>query len=241
VTPASPSRPPDSKSDPAEAEIDRKAFWDRKILQWERDKYDSRLRALFNRPVSARLDLAERLMTQLAPGVSVLELGCGSARLLPALARCRPASYVGVDISGEAISEARRAASRLDLDFPVSFVEGGVEELEAREVDLCFSLGLLDWLSPEAAECMLKGVTCLRFFHTYSERRDTLSQRIHRLYAYLMYGHRTGSYVPQYMEWEAIEGLVQRATGVAPQSFRSRSLSFGTLVHNIPGGIDHGP
>ena len=227
--------------EPGQPQIDRKGFWDRKILQWERDKYDSGARALFNRSVSARLDLAAHLLVQLAPGASVLELGCGSARLLPVLARCRPASYVGVDISGAAIVEARRAASQLDLDFPVTFVEGGVEDLAPREVDLCFSLGLLDWLTPEAAESMLKGVTCRRFFHTYSERRDTLSQRIHRLYAYLMYGHKTGSYVPQYMEWQAVEALVGRATGVVPQCFRSRSLSFGTVVHNLPEGTSYVP
>ena len=230
-----------SRDQQGEAEIDRKAFWDRKILQWERDKYDSGSRALFNRSVGARLNMAGHLLAQLAPGASVLELGCGSARLLPVLARCRPATYVGVDISGEAIEEARRTASRLDLDFPVTFVEGSVEDLPPREVDLCFSLGLLDWLTPEAAESMLKGVTCRRFFHTYSERRDTLTQRIHRLYAYLMYGHKTGSYVPQYLEWEAVEGLIRRATGVAPRCFRSRSLSFGALVHNLPEGISYAP
>jgi ubiquinone/menaquinone biosynthesis C-methylase UbiE len=221
--------------------VDRTAFWDRKILQWERDKYESTsLRAFFNRSVHARLDLAAGLLAQLAPGASVVELGCGSARLLPVLEKCQPASYVGVDISGEAIEEARRLADRLELGFPVTFVQAGVEEIEAQQADLCFSLGLLDWLSLEDVELMLKRVTCQHFFHTYSERRNSPTQQLHRLYAYLMYGHKTGSYVPQYMEWRGVENAVRRATGVSPRCHRSRALSFGTLVHNLPERIFEG-
>lgn len=215
-------------------EVDRGAFWDRKILKWERDKYESTSRTFFNRSVQARLDLGAHLLEQLAPGASVIEMGCGSARLLPTLIGCKPVSYVGVDISGEAIAEARRLVERLDPKFSVTFIEGTAEDFESGEVDVCFSLGLLDWLAPEDAEAMLRTVTCRHFFHSYSEKRNTPSQQFHRFYAYLMYGHKTGSYVPRYMEWEAVEAMVGRATGAQPRAFRSPRLSFGTLVHNLP-------
>lgn len=215
-------------------EVDRGAFWDRKILKWESDKYESTSRTFFNRSVQARLFLGAHLLEQLAPGASIVEMGCGSARLLPKLVGCNPLSYVGVDISGEAIAEARQLAERLAPGFPVTLIEGTAEDLEPQKADLCFSLGLLDWLAPEEVEAMLCAVSCRYFFHSYSEKRNSPSQQLHRLYAYLMYGHKTGRYVPRYMAWEDVEAMVGRATGAQARVFRSPKLSFGTLVHNLP-------
>jgi SAM-dependent methyltransferase len=66
--------------------------------------------------VSARLDLA--------PGSTLVELGCGRGGYGMGIARASGAALVGVDFSRAALTEARRQASRLDLDDRVRFELG---------------------------------------------------------------------------------------------------------------------
>ncbi|MBI2889509.1 MAG: methyltransferase domain-containing protein [Nitrospirae bacterium] len=78
---------------------------------------------------------------------NVLDVGCAAGGLALALAEKYPvSSYVGVDINGPAIEEARRRAS--EYSMPVSFVCGDVlrlGNLPRSSFDTVFSLSCADW------------------------------------------------------------------------------------------------
>jgi len=62
------------------------------------------------------LPLVPGLANRLEAGIAVLDVGCGSGRIMNQLARSFPQSrFEGYDISEEAISSARQEASRLGL------------------------------------------------------------------------------------------------------------------------------
>jgi hypothetical protein len=68
---------------------------------------------------SHSVPLVPGLAESLGRGIRVLDLGCGRGRILHRLATLYPrSSFVGIDLSGEAIDYARRQAARLDnLEF----------------------------------------------------------------------------------------------------------------------------
>jgi SAM-dependent methyltransferase len=68
-----------------------------------------------------RLQRAIVLKAGLAPGMSMVDVGCGSGRLAYAL-RDDPVGYLGIDVMPEAIEHARMKAARPDWRFDI--VEG---------------------------------------------------------------------------------------------------------------------
>lgn len=75
-----------------------------------RSGYDEQLR-------SGWLDLAPGLREQLTAGARVADVGCGTGHAMVLLAQAFPASsFVGYDISEEAIAAARREAAEYGLD-----------------------------------------------------------------------------------------------------------------------------
>ncbi len=103
--------------------------------------------------------------------------------------------------------------------------------------DVRFSLGLLDWLQPEEILRMRHQIRCTYYLHSFSERRASLDQLLHRLYVYWMDGHRTKSYVPQYYAAAHRQALFGSCYGEPVRLFRSSALSFGTFVFRLPDGI----
>jgi len=62
------------------------------------------------------LPLVPGLTQRLAQGIRVLDIGCGSGRIMNRLATLYPnSSFVGLDLSGEAINTARRQALEMNL------------------------------------------------------------------------------------------------------------------------------
>jgi SAM-dependent methyltransferase len=78
--------------------------------------YDERHERFERRGASAyfRGTLARILRTRILPGQRVLEIGCGSGRLLAAL---EPSRGVGIDLSARAIASARARYAGRDLHF----------------------------------------------------------------------------------------------------------------------------
>jgi len=213
--------------------VDPKVFWDRKILQWEHDKYvKPPWGGLFdvNAALKGRMSVARGLLRH-ATGLSVVELGCGSGFLLPYLKEVKIRSYLGVDLSKVALEAARERAAGLDLDFHCEFVESPVQDFAIPPTDLCFSLGLLDWLSLEEAGLVLADNSPRYFFHSFSERQFALKRLVHQAYVFSFYGHKSGGYVPKYWRREDLA----RAVGGRPLSFLSdKKLGLGAIVHNLP-------
>lgn len=68
----------------------------------------------------------------LGKGDLVVDLGCGTGRLLLYGALCTPARFLGVELIPERCATAQRAVARLSLD-QVEVVEGNALELDLRE------------------------------------------------------------------------------------------------------------
>ena len=94
------------------------------------------------------IPLAPGLREALARGIQVLEVGCGAGRALLCLARRFPAShFLGVDLSAEAVGEAKRAARSFSL-ANVHFELRDVAELGLRGAfDCAIAFGVLHRLA----------------------------------------------------------------------------------------------
>lgn len=90
------------------------------------------------------LPLVPGLAELLARGADVLDVGCGSGRVLCELAQRFPHSrFVGVDLAREAVADARRAATTLRLRN-VRFEEGDAAALPLeRRFDVATAFGVI--------------------------------------------------------------------------------------------------
>ena len=216
--------------------INKKRFWDNKILGWEKDKYSvpkSTLGKLLdvNRSLKKRQQIAQSVLMQVVKGRTVLEIGCGTARLLPFVFKAGATKYIGVDISEEALKQAQAKAKELDLEEVTQFYQLDVNVLNKIDVDICFSLGLLDWLALAEIEQMLSCISCRYYFHSFSERRVSFQQILHRLYVYMLYGHRTKSYVPRYYTQKQIVDIFTSYYKFPAKYFRSNTGFISFVYH----------
>ena len=208
--------------------VDRRDFWNDRILAWEASRYD-RSESVVSSSLLARREMALSLMAPHLPGRQVVELGCGSGRLAERIIAGGAAAYQGFDLSAVAIDEARRR----NTSPAVSFAQGSVADLPDQGDALVFSLGLLDWLSPEDIARVLALGSDGLWLHSLSERRVSPQQLIHRSYSRLAY--RSG-YRPAYHRIADIDALLA-ANGMPPaQVFRHPRLRFGMFISNFPLG-----
>jgi SAM-dependent methyltransferase len=219
--------------------MNKQFFWDKKILGWESDKYtppEGQVRRFFdaNQSLKYRKLIAQNVLRQVVKGKSVLEIGCGTARLLPSIMEAGATKYVGVDISSVAIEEAKAGHQALLGKGNVELFQSDAISLEKVDADICVSLGLLDWLDLAEIQQMLARVKCQYYFHSFSERRRSIQQIAHKMYIYLFYGHRTKTYVPRYYTEQQIREVFSPFSEMAPDIFRSPKLSFGAFIHHLP-------
>jgi SAM-dependent methyltransferase len=222
--------PPDT--DRSELLDQKSRFWDRKILKWESDKYRAGLPLLdVNASVKFRRDLALRMLLPLVKGRTVLEVGCGSALLAPALLEGGAKKYVGMDFSAVAVEAAR---SRLAGDGRAELILRDWTSGEALEADVCFSLGVLDWLAPPQIRQAQRNVRCRHFLHSFSELRLTPQILLHRIYVFAMYGHKDAGYVPRYYSQETIRESLDPDGALRVEFLRHEKLRFSCFAHNLP-------
>ena len=218
--------------------VDPKQFWERKIVAWERGRYgrtesNNLLEMVADRASASlrfRQQIALDLLGPMVAGRRVIELGCGSALLAEKLIAAGAASYLGLDIGYAALAETNRRLADAGLADHARIEFGDVTALPAIKGDVVFSLGLLDWLTLGQIEAMLAATAGMDFIHSISEKRASLAQAIHRLYVYLAYGRKTGSYVPQYYAADAIAALARGHGATGVWRVRHPTLQFGALL-----------
>lgn len=218
-------------------------FWDKKILQWEADKYALRTSLLINFDVNsslkARMELARSILKNVAPGRTILELGCGSGLLAENCISYGAKKYVGIDISNAAIQSAKIKLQNSAAFSKIEFIRGSTSEIPQMQADICFSLGLLDWLSLDEIEQLRKNVQCDFYFHTFSEKKKfSMQQIIHKLYVFLKYGHKNLAYVPRYHSADEIKASLKSDNSPTPRLLRRRELSFGCVAYHLPQEIE---
>ena len=185
-------------------QTDPKSFWDERILRWERDRYSNpigatslveRLASRSSNSLRFRIEVTPKLLTPYVGGKRIVDIGCGSGLNAERLLECGAASYIGLDISPSAIENAKKLAAERGTIDRTTFVVGTVRDLEQYAPDIVISLGLLDWLSDAELESLFREQKNADFLHAFAERRNSLSQLIHR---WLAYGRSNGGYAPRY-------------------------------------------
>jgi SAM-dependent methyltransferase len=209
--------------------VDPRLFWNEKILIWEKDKYDKHGIIDFNSSLKFRQFLAVDFLSMNGEDQVVVELGCGSGRLLPHIAALPIKKYIGIDISSAAIERAKQRLAKLNLAFEVEFTCAEIGELDLPECNICLSLGLLDWIALEEIENLIKDINCDIHLHSFSEDKVSFSRYLHKLYVFLMYGRKTQAYVPNYYSKYQIEEIFLRQ-GKGVEFIEHPQLSFGCYV-----------
>lgn len=221
------------------AETEPKQFWEDKILEWEKSRYSktvkdqSFLEQLAGRASDSlryRLHLGVQLLVPYVKGRRVIELGCGSGLIAEALLDSGAKSYLGVDISEKAIDVAKQRLVDAGLGQKADFLAADVLALPAIEGDIVLSLGLLDWLTLSEVSTVLKQTSGMEYAHSFSEKRMSIGQLIHRAYVNISYGHRTGSYVPRYYTANEMIEAVKQYSPAKVQVVRDPKLSFGAFI-----------
>lgn len=214
-------------------EVSPNKFWDNKILQWEKDKYSKRLYDV-NSSIKVRLHIARSILKKIAPGKSVVELGCGSGLLAEDILAFGAKNYSGFDISSVAVEAAKKRIEKSPYQDKIVFKTSDIQNLPKIQADICFSLGLFDWLDPAEIADLKNKMSSDYYFHSFSEKKPfSVQQRLHQIYVFLMYGHKTQEYIPKYFtELQMAEAL---NTADKKVSFlRPRKMSFGCFAYSLP-------
>ncbi|MEJ2313311.1 MAG: class I SAM-dependent methyltransferase [Nitrospirota bacterium] len=135
---------------------------ERSLREGERNYYLSREHALdFDRRSASSRSLERhravaRKIAGFMAGGELLDIGCGSARMLLVIAEALPAVQItGLDVSGEMLSIARENVRRAGLGGRISLRRKSAEELRdfpAESFDFVQSHGAFSgWLKPEGS------------------------------------------------------------------------------------------
>ena len=226
----------------AAPEVDRGKFWNQKILEWENDRYDDRvMRSSFlevfafsaGKSLRHRMQYARKLLAPVCSGKRIVEFGCGTGRLAASLIEAGAQHYLGIDISSEAIDAARDRALNDGINERANFLVSDILSAPPGQADIVFSLGLIDWLSDHEIEALFSKFSDADYLHSFSEERSTISQRIHKAYVYLAYGHRSKNYVPSYHESDKLKSIAAHSAKKQALVYRHPKLSFGTFLTNL--------
>ena len=224
--------------------VDKKDFWEKKILGWEDSRYAAapdrmslleRIARRSSDSLRFRLDIAADLLRPHLGGKVLLDVGCGSGLLFQRLLDAGAKHFIGIDLAESAIVKARELAEEHGYANRTTFLAGNLDDMDLPECDVVVGLGLLDWLTDEEIDLLFGKVEGTRVLFSISERRRSPSQFLHRLYVHLSYGRKTGAYVPAYHDTTVMTAMLERHGFTGVQVVRDRRLSFGALLHNLPG------
>lgn len=223
--------------------IDKKNFWEKKIIGWEDLRYKKNESGfnLFEKTVDKtnntlifRLNFAFEILEPLIKNKKVVELGCGSGFLAKKFIEAGASSYTGYDISEKAISRAQQLFKEEKESKKINFFAKPILDLEILDADYVFSLGLTDWLTDNEIDHMLKVSSKCDNLHSISEKRFSLFRFLHQTYVFFSYGYKSKGYTPRYFNSKVFSDKIKKYTNKETYEFRDRKMSFGMFISTIP-------
>ena len=222
--------------------FDKKEFWEKKIINWENGRYGKNFQNLgllekisdkFSSSLIYRQFFANNILQKHISNKIIVELGCGSGFLSDKIIKGGAKYYHGYDISEEAIKRAKELSVKNGISNKVTFYAKSINDLTKLKADIIFSLGTLDWLDDDERENLYKisnGSECL---HSISEKRNSLSQYLHRFYVNVSYGLKSKGYKPIYLNAENISKKIEKYSKKKVYIYRDKKLSFGTFISTL--------
>ena len=199
-------------------------FWNKKIIGWEKDRYIKRSK----NSVKERLDTALKILEKKCLNKNILEIGCGSGLLAEKLVEAGAKSYRGYDFAHSAIVDANE---RCKNEKKISFYNASVTEIENNiDYDIIFSLGLIDWLKPHEINSLVKLSDNKMWLHSFSEKRLSFTQLVHKFYVIIYYGFKNGMYIPRYDKKDDIKKYFNNNNIFFLQNDK---LSFGVIASSF--------
>ncbi len=223
--------------------INKKIFWENKIIGWEdiRYKSESKNQNFFekfvnktNKTLIYRLKTTFEILKPIIKNKRVVELGCGSGFLAEDIIKAGASSYIGYDISENAINRAIKISEEKRYHDKAKFFSKSILETPILDADYVFSLGLTDWLNDDELDHLFKISKNSENIHSISENKKSFSQLLHKIYVFLSYARKTKGYAPRYLDSKKIAGLITKNTGKKVFAYRNKKMSFGILLTTLP-------
>jgi len=215
-----------------------KEYWDRKILDWEKNAYEEstsgqslveKVASKFRGSLRERMNIALGLVQPHVGGQTVLDLGCGSGTFCFRLLQNGAAKTIGFDFSPHAISVASERAKTLGVEDKCDFEVHDIREATLPPVDITTGLGLLDYLNGDELVQFLGKVHSKYFLFTFSEKKLSVMNALHLLYL------KSQKCPSAYHYGEAeMRGFLEKADLNDFRFVRDPRMSIGTIVCHLP-------
>jgi 2-polyprenyl-3-methyl-5-hydroxy-6-metoxy-1,4-benzoquinol methylase len=220
--------------------IDKKKFWEKKIIQWENGRYglekqkndlvenlsDNLSSSLIYRQKFA-LDLLNNIKDK---NLTILELGCGSGLIVKKIFDLGFKNYIGVDISENAILRAKKINESFRQN--AKFYSSNTDFLADEKIDIVLSLGLFDWLENNEIINIFKLYPNSMHLHSISEKKKSIYQFLHKIYVHISYGYKSKGYKPKYHTLKDIKKLYTSNLSNEIKIFNHKNLKFGAFIKN---------
>ncbi len=147
--------------------ISKKDFWNTKILSWDQKSYQNK--SLLNYNLHYRMIETARLVSIAQKSskkkLSILELGCGTGRLIDYL-NINDFHYKGIDIAKSAILKAQQT-------YKKDFEQADFKDINSLDkYDLIISLGFIDWIDKEDIEKLATLCKNKQFIHSFTNKNN---------------------------------------------------------------------
>lgn len=203
-------------------------FWKTALIKWEEKRYDGLFSKFFYASLWARQQYIAGVISQLPAGTKIIELGCGTSRILDLIQNKEKIQYVGVDISEAAIAQARNKFKSIQN---ARWICTSIENLENIEADYAISTGLMDWITDDQLKTFLKKNNIKYHCHSFSIFDNSIRYYLHKIFTLLIRLGKNTLYKPRYYSEERMLDAFAPIQGF--KIYKNRKLSFGAFVHNV--------
>ena len=203
-------------------------FWKTALIRWEKSRYDGFFSRFFYASLWTRQQYIARVVSQLPTGTKIIELGCGTSRILELIQNREQIQYIGVDISEEAVVQARNTFRSIKN---AQWICASIEDLENIEADYAISAGLMDWITDNQLKSFLKNNNIKYHCHSFSIFDDSIRYYLHKIFTLLIRLGKNTLYKPRYYSEECMLSTFSSIQGF--KIYKNRKLSFGAFVHNL--------